>query len=278
MHRRQDTQFLIGVFALVAALGIAAIVAVVIFHFLRRTMLLQSGVSPAQCVCKGPQTHRLTEPEQRPIERIWPAAGRRMAEKLAGTKGWVEYYRVGWFRGMNRALNDNSLGGWDRIQGFEALVQDREALHTATEIVRWKTSKGWDEEYGGLPQFLHIDGGKPRGVVVEQNKDDHMIVELTENWSNKLWWVHSEALYALILAYEHTRDSWFMDAYWKFHDYVFKTFPNPDKGIGEWIQIRDRQGRPEDKVVALPVKDPYHITRAFMHLIKSLERIEANLS
>ncbi|MBA7699205.1 hypothetical protein ES703_107895 [subsurface metagenome] len=45
--------------------------------------------------------------------------------------------------------------------------------------------------------------------------------------------------------------------------------------MGEWIQIRNREGKPEDKVVALPVKDPYHITRAFMHLIKALERIIA---
>ena len=161
------------------------------------------------------------------------------------------------------------------IMHFAHRIKDREALEAGAEIVRWMTSKGWDDQYGGLPQFLHIDGGQPRGTVAAENRNDHMIVELTQNWSNKLWWVHSEALYALILAYEHTRDSWFMDTYWKFHDYVFDTFPNPDKDIGEWIQIHDRRGRPEDKVVALPVKDPYHITRAFMHLIKSLERIEA---
>jgi N-acylglucosamine 2-epimerase len=142
------------------------------------------------------------------------------------------------------------------------------------EIVRWKTTKGWDEPYGGLPQFVHIEGGQPRGIVTDENKDDHMILELTNNWDNKLWWVHSEALYALILAFEHSRDQWFLDTYWKFHEYVFDIFPNPDKTVGEWIQIRDRVGKPEDKIVALPVKDPYHITRAFMHLIKSLERIE----
>jgi hypothetical protein len=61
-------------------------------------------------------------------------AARRMAERLAGTTGWVEYYRVGWFRGMNRALNDDSLGGWDRVQGFEAGVQDREALRTGRDL------------------------------------------------------------------------------------------------------------------------------------------------
>ena len=183
----------------------------------------------------------------------------------------------------NRPAYDEMLGSYFNpghsledawfLMHFAARVQDPQALHTATQVVRWMTSRGWDDQYGGLPQFLHIDGGKPRGIIAEQNRDDHMILELTENWSNKLWWVHSEALYALILAYEHTRDSWFLDTYWKFHEYVFNTFPNPDKEVGEWIQIRDRQGRPEEKVVALPVKDPYHITRAFMHLIKSLERI-----
>ncbi len=161
------------------------------------------------------------------------------------------------------------------IMHFAMRISDTEATHTGAEIVRWMTTLGWDAQYGGLPQLLHKDGGKPKGSITSSNINDHMVMELRENWSNKLWWVHSEALYALILAYENSGDSWFLNTYWQFHDYIFKTFPNPDKKIGEWIQIRDRKGKPEDKVVALPVKDPYHITRAFMHLIKSLERIIA---
>jgi len=161
------------------------------------------------------------------------------------------------------------------IMHFAARGGDREALGTAVEVVRWMIPLGWDEEFGGLPQFVHKDGGPPRGRIAAQNEGDHMIVELRESWSNKLWWVHSEALYALILAYEHTRDPWFLDTYGKLHEYVFSTFPNPKREIGEWIQIRDRKGVPEDKVVALPVKDPYHLVRAFLHAIKSLERIAA---
>jgi len=52
------------------------------------------------------------------------------------------------------------------------------------------------------------------------------------------------------------------ELYIKTHNYVFQTFPNHD--LGEWIQIRDRMGKPVEKVVALPVKDPYHIIRNFM--------------
>ena len=64
-----------------------------------------------------------------------------------------------------------------------------------------------------------------------------------------------------------------LDWYWKAHDYTFETFPNPDRIVGEWIQIRDRQGSPESKVVALPVKDPFHIARAMLLAIPVLERL-----
>jgi N-acylglucosamine 2-epimerase len=161
------------------------------------------------------------------------------------------------------------------IMHFAGRIGDRGAIQSAAEVVRWMTDRYWDGEFGGLPQFQHVQGGEPRGSVRPENEADHMVVQLRESWSNKLWWVHSEALYALILSFEHTRDPWYLETYWKYHEYVFRTFPQPDPAIGEWIQIRDRAGQPEDKVVALPVKDPYHITRAFMHLLKSLQRIVA---
>jgi N-acylglucosamine 2-epimerase len=48
---------------------------------------------------------------------------------------------------------------------------------------------------------------------------------------------------------------------------VVRTFPHPDPAVGEWIQIRDRAGRPLEQVVALPVKDPYHIARNLLQLL-----------
>ena len=53
-------------------------------------------------------------------------------------------------------------------------------------------------------------------------------------------------------------------------EYVFRIFPNPDRTVGEWIQIRDRQGVPLEKCVALPVKDPYHILQDVMLIIELL--------
>ena len=62
------------------------------------------------------------------------------------------------------------------------------------------------------------------------------------------------------------------DWFRKLHDYTFSTFPNPDKQVGEWLQLRDRAGRPLAGPVGgrLPVKDPYHITRALYLLARRL--------
>jgi N-acylglucosamine 2-epimerase len=50
--------------------------------------------------------------------------------------------------------------------------------------------------------------------------------------------------------------------------YSFRVFPQPDAKVGEWIQIRDRRGEPLDRVVALPVKDPYHIARNLIQIVE----------
>ena len=57
--------------------------------------------------------------------------------------------------------------------------------------------------------------------------------------------------------------------------YVYQTFPYRDAQIREWTQICTREGAPQEKVVALPVKDPFHIAR---NLILSIELLSQTLS
>ena len=46
----------------------------------------------------------------------------------------------------------------------------------------------------------------------------------------------------------------------------------PDHKTGEWTQIRKRDGAPQQKVVALPVKDPFHIARNLILILELLYR------
>ncbi|HEY3685916.1 MAG TPA: AGE family epimerase/isomerase [Streptosporangiaceae bacterium] len=154
-------------------------------------------------------------------------------------------------------------GLWMALEAGDLLgdhTADADLLTSVDALCR----QGWDTEHGGLLRYTDADGpsaptGTPTGAPYED------LVRAT--WSTKLWWVHSEACYTTRLAAHRYGDraaaAWF-DRVW---DYTLATFPGGDDGE-EWIQIRDRAGRPRDEVVALPVKDPYHISRNLMQLVE----------
>ena len=68
-----------------------------------------------------------------------------------------------------------------------------------------------------------------------------------------------------------TEDPAYLEIHDRTLDYVKKHFINPDRSIGEWIQILTREGKPQEKVVALPVKDPFHITRNLLLICELLD-------
>lgn len=144
-------------------------------------------------------------------------------------------------------------------------------IRRAAEIIAEALEIGWDSEYGGILLFTDRDGGMPHGSV-QGMQNERMVKKVLSDWDNKLWWTHAEALYSLLLAYSLTGKEALMDGYRKVFDYTFRIFPSLDQSIGEWIQIRDRLGRPEQKIVALPVKDPFHITRSLMLMIEMLRQ------
>ena len=129
---------------------------------------------------------------------------------------------------------------------------------------------GWDEQYGGILHFTGVCGGKPEGDI-DGVAQEPMTKQLS-GWDDKLWWIHSEALYTTLLCHFRTGEQSFLDWHEKVFDYTYRTFPNPDPEIREWIQIRQRDGSPQEKVVALPVKDPFHIARNLILILELLYR------
>ncbi len=129
-------------------------------------------------------------------------------------------------------------------------------IKRAIEAIRQHLEIGWDREYGGL--FLAVDAdGRPE--VAWRYPD------------SKLWWPHTESLYATLLAHEICGEPWCLEWYRKLHDYSFSHYPV--KKYGEWTQKLDRRGQIIKDVVALPVKDPFHLPRALIYCIDVLERL-----
>lgn len=155
---------------------------------------------------------------------------------------------------------------WFWLEFLEQFGGLEERLGQIEQIVKTTFEAGWDPEFGGVFCFTDYLGGQPRGVS-HGTKYEQLV---TDTWDMKLWWVHSELLYLFPKLYTLTGDAYYRAAYEKCFTYTFTTFP--DQRHGEWTQIRKRDGSPQDKVVALPVKDPFHIMRNYIKLIQlSLE-------
>lgn len=159
---------------------------------------------------------------------------------------------------------------WFMIDAAD-LLGKKEMESQACAIAQKAFEIGWDEEMGGLLHFCGIHGGKPEGIP-GKTADEPMYRQLS-GWGDKLWWIHAEALYTSLLCYERTGNEDFLQWHKRVFSYTFETFPNRDPEIREWKQIRMRDGRPQEKVVALPVKDPFHITRDLCLILELLERM-----
>ncbi len=119
---------------------------------------------------------------------------------------------------------------------------DRDLIGRAAEVLRWHLEKGWDPEYGGILLGIDAEGRAP----------------FAPHSDTKIWWPHTEALYGLLLAGELTGEKWCAEWYKRVHEWAFGHFAME---CGEWRQRLDRRGEPISTVVALPVKDPFHMPR-----------------
>jgi N-acylglucosamine 2-epimerase len=132
---------------------------------------------------------------------------------------------------------------------------DRALIARAAEVMRWHIEMSWDKEYGGIYLGMDAEGHPP----------------FLPHGETKIWWPHTEALYGLLLAGRLTGESWCDEWYRRVHDWTFAHFPMA--GTGEWRQRLNRRGEPIETVVALPVKDPFHLPRAAILAVQLLEDV-----
>ncbi|MBQ6902459.1 MAG: AGE family epimerase/isomerase [Oscillospiraceae bacterium] len=136
------------------------------------------------------------------------------------------------------------------------------------DVAETAFKNGWDETYGGLLHFCGVNGGEPVGDMT--GVENETMTKQLLDWDSKLWWVHSEALYTSLLCHLRSGDEKFLKWFERVFEYTFNTFPGKNPEVREWIQIRSRDGSPQEKVVALPVKDPFHITRNIILILEAL--------
>lgn len=203
----------------------------------------------------------------------------RAVTRLTGPGGFLEQQSWWEFQPANPADRD-SLLATHRTPGhllelcWMLLHAQREAAERVdddvelssrqlVELARLACQIGWDAELGGIWRYTDRDGGRPVGRFIGAEPTPYEAL-VDKTWDTKLWWVHSEAMYATALLAEISGDAEMASWRDKIESYTMQTFP--DREHGEWLQIRDRSGDPLDQVVALPVKDPMHIARSLLLL------------
>ena len=131
---------------------------------------------------------------------------------------------------------------------------DDKLINKTVDVVLSTLDFAWDGEYGGIYYFLDSQGKPP----------------LQLEWDQKLWWVHMEALVALIMGYRSTgRDEcrrWFE----KVHEYVWDRFPDPE--FGEWFGYLNRRGERLLELKGGKWKGCFHVPRALYLCYLELNR------
>jgi N-acylglucosamine 2-epimerase len=182
---------------------------------------------------------RHVDPEaQLVLENVRPDGGR-----LAGSDG--------------RLLNPGHAieAGWFLQHWAQRL--DRPELQTlATNIVRWSYDTGWDDDHGGLFYFLDAEDRPPTQL----------------EWFMKLWWPHTEALYAHLLNYALTGTEADWAAFEQTHDYAFEHFADP--AHGEWFGYLNRRGERTHDCKGAPYKGCFHVPRSLWQCWRLLKQLE----
>ena len=145
--------------------------------------------------------------------------------------------------------------GWF-LQHWAQRLQRQDLSELAIDMVRWSFAKGWDRDYGGIYYFLDAAGHSPTQL----------------EWFMKLWWVHSEALYAHLLNFSLTGDRADWDAFVQTDAYVFEHFSDPE--FGEWYGYCDRQGNVTHRFKGGPYKGCFHVPRSLLLCWRLLQELE----
>lgn len=136
-------------------------------------------------------------------------------------------------------------------------MNDQALIHKACDIMLNTLEYGWDKEFGGIFYFMDVLGNPPQQL----------------EWDQKLWWVHVEALVALVKGYALTGDERCLRWFNKVHQYTWEHFR--DEQYGEWFGYLNRRGEVLLDLKGGKWKGCFHIPRSLYQVWKTWEQIDA---
>ncbi len=113
----------------------------------------------------------------------------------------------------------------------------------ALQILDWSWDWGWDEEFGGIINFRDCKNLPPQDYSQDM----------------KFWWPQTEAIIAMLYAYQATGDERYLARHKQISDWTYAHFP--DREMGEWYGYLHRDGTVAQPAKGNIFKGPFHIPR-----------------
>ena len=137
---------------------------------------------------------------------------------------------------------------WFLLEESKHRGWDEEIKKMALQILDWSWDWGWDEQYGGIINFRDC-----KGFPAQDHSQDM-----------KFWWPQTEAVIAMLYAYEASGDERYLEMHRMANEWMYKYLP--DNENGEWYGYLHRDGSVAQPAKGNLFKGPFHIPRM---LIKS---------
>lgn len=132
----------------------------------------------------------------------------------------------------------------------------KQVAEVAPKVIRWNVDHGWNQAHPGIYKTIDARSFKPINETMP-------------------WWILPETILAVLLAYERTRDSWFLNTFRAAHDTYFSTYMNPRTEWGPFQNIDGRTGSPVDIVPACKFQDPeFHSGKNLLTASEVLRRLQ----
>ncbi len=135
-------------------------------------------------------------------------------------------------------------------------IGDRALLEKAVDIAINLLEYGWDKKFDGIFYMMDVKGHPP----------DHL------EWDQKLWWVHQEAILAMLKGYAYCADARCWVWFERLQSYAWGHFADPRDG--EWFGYLNRQGEVLLHLKGGKWKGCFHTPRFLYQGWKTLEKIK----